>query len=201
MPDALIAFASFSGSTRDVAGMIAARLPGMTVRSLELSVREPPDIAALPPRPDLVLLGTPTYGKGEWHAAWSAHGMRLLPVLREAGRIMLFALGDARAHAETFAGGLARLHGFVRDAGLRSVGGTLPVHETEYASPAIFAGRFPGLVLEYRLRRREAGARLDAWLSGLPPPWLRDSPPHTPGLSAARAASHGSEAIPLPLSG
>jgi flavodoxin I len=197
MPDALIAFASFSGSTREVARMIAARLPGMAVHSLELSLREPPDTAALPRRPDLVLLGTPTYGKGDWHAAWAAHGTRLLPVLHEAERIMLFVLGDARAHRESFAGGLARLHGFVRDAGLRSIGGTLPAHEAERASPAIVAGRFPGLVVEYRRHRREAGGRLDGWLCGLPPSWRRDAPPRSTGPSAVRAPNYTSDAIPL----
>jgi flavodoxin I len=176
MPDALIVFASFSGSTREVARMIAERLPGMRVRSLELSLHEPPDIAALPSRPDLLLLGTPTYGKGDWHAAWAVHGGLVVPMLRDAGRVMLFALGDARAHPETFAGGLARLHGFAREAGLRNIGGSMPVHEAERASPAIVAGRFPGLVVEYRHHRHAAGARIGAWLADLPHAWRYEPP-------------------------
>jgi hypothetical protein len=84
---------------------------------------------------------------------------------------MLFALGDARGHAASFAGGLRALHGFAHAAGAALTGATAPMNAAEYRSPALVAGRLPGLALEYRRDRRAAAQRLSAWLAQLPPEW------------------------------
>ncbi|WP_170985018.1 flavodoxin domain-containing protein [Roseomonas sp. AR75] len=161
---ALIVYATTSGATAEVARLIADALRHpdrvtFDLRNLDV------DATLLPPGQfELVVAGTPTYGKGDWHSAWQRHGGRVVPLLRSAARVMLFGLGDARGHAATFAGGLRMLHDFVVEAGVRPLGPPQP-------SPA---GRVPdpvpvpppaGLAIEYRRNRRAAPEAIREWLS------------------------------------
>jgi flavodoxin len=160
---ALIVYATTSGATAEVARLIADALRHpdrvtFDLRSLDV------DATRLPSGQfELVVAGTPTYGKGDWHPAWQRHGRHIVPLLRSAARVLLFGLGDARGHAATFAGGLSILHDFVVEAGVR------PLHSPRYppAGPAPDAVNAPssaGLVIEYRRNRRMAPGAIRDWL-------------------------------------
>jgi flavodoxin I len=159
----LIVYASTSGSTRAVAQACATTLGPQTIL---FDLKALADSGARPPVGpfDLVLAGTPTYGKGDWHGSWAANFDRIAPLLLSARAVMLFGLGDARGHGKTFAGGLGVLADHVTSLGVTAIG-AVPASTYRFdASPAMRAGTFPGLVIEYRRHRHAAPAKIEAWL-------------------------------------
>lgn len=170
-PHALIVYASTSGSTVEVVRLICRAIPAMEITHFDLGTEGPVTPAWTSSRFDLVLAGTPTYGKGDWHSAWERRQNDVLPALRTADSVMLFALGDSRSHRATFAGGLGTLARFSRAAGARIIGSTIPTDEAAAACPAVEAGRLPGLAIQYRRQRNGVAAQIQNWLSDLPKEW------------------------------
>lgn len=164
MLGSLILYASTSGSTRAVAEACAAALGPRTIL---FDLQALTDSDARPPVGpfDLVLAGTPTYGRGDWHTAWASKFDKIAPLLLSARAVMLFGLGDARGHGKTFAGGLGVLADHVTSLGITAVG-AVPASTYQFeASPALRDGAFPGLVLEYRRNRHTALGKITAWLA------------------------------------
>jgi flavodoxin I len=161
---AAVVFASTSGSTRAVAALIAQTLAPRPVELVDLRqwarCGDQFSAAAF----DLVFLGTPTYGTGDWHFLWERHGEEVLARLHTGIPVALFALGDARGHPRSFAGGLGRLAQQCGRQGLRWVGFSDPKQFAFEASPAIVDGRFPGLVLDYKRQHRLAADMVGACL-------------------------------------
>lgn len=176
---AAIVFASTSGSTRAVAALIAQTLAPTSVDLVDLRQwgrrGDEFDAAAF----DLVFLGTPTYGTGDWHFLWERYSEDVLARLHTGKRVALFALGDARGHPQSFAGGLARLAQQCRRRALRCIGTSDPNHFAFEASPAIVDGRFPGLVLDYKRQHRLAGDIVRAWCDGISRAMADESIPAT----------------------
>ncbi|WP_187969695.1 flavodoxin domain-containing protein [Aquibium microcysteis] len=172
----VILYASTSGATRTVAQAFSARLGGAVTVDIGGDAR----VDAMHHGADLLLMGSPTYGHGDWHHAWSSRFEALLPVLGSARAIALFGLGDARFHSDTFCGALGRLHDALDQTGLRPIGtsqaGCYPYRST----PSLRQGAFPGFVLDYRQDRRSIDGRIAEWLLHLrdcrPEP-RNDSPP------------------------
>lgn len=160
----IVLFASTSGSCRSVADIMVAHLgpqaSAFDLKELNTDSSEPPT-----GRFDRVIAGTPTYGQGDWHYAWERHFNRLAPLFKSAGSVMLFALGDARGHGKTFAGGLRVLADRVAGLHVTPVGAVPTSGYTFVASPAASNGWFPGLVLEYRRHRHAVPAKVAAWLA------------------------------------
>lgn len=171
MPRALIIHATTSGATREVAACIAGQLKGMEVRQVELKHEQQPPTDAMRAAHELLILGTPTYGKGDWHSAWAVHAAEVTPCIGLARQVMLFALGDARGHAASFGGGLVMLHGLASRCGGQLVGQKPASCQIELASPAVINGMLPGLLVQYRRERRMLGERVSAWLAVLPAAW------------------------------
>jgi flavodoxin I len=160
---ALVAYASTSGATRAVAETCAARLgPGASLFDLKSLADE----GALPPAGphDLLIAGTPTYGKGDWHTSWEARFDLMAPLFLSAGTVMLFGLGDARGHGKTFAGGLGVLADRVMALGVMPAGWVPAATYSFEASLALRGDHFPGLVLEYRRHRHAVPGKIEAWL-------------------------------------
>ena len=168
MTRALVVYATSSGSTRAVAEACAAMLSRSTVL-LDLRSLASAETPLPSGRFDVVVAGTPTYGTGEWHTAWSAHVSKVAPLMCAAGTVMLFGLGDARGHGRTFAGGLGVLADHVAALGIAWTGGISPSRYHFDASPALRNGAFPGLVVEYRRNRQVALANLRDWLHAFAP--------------------------------
>jgi flavodoxin I len=116
---------------------------------------------------DLVLLGTPTYGAGDWHYLWALHGEDVCSRFDSGQTVALFALGDSRGHAESFAGGLARLYEICVRKGFGCVGAINARSFRFEHSPALVGDRFPGLVLEYRREYRAAPAIVSRWAASI----------------------------------
>ena len=163
MLGALIVYASTSGSTRAVAQACATMLGPHTI-SFDLKALADPGVRPPVGPFDLVVAGTPTYGKGDWHSSWAANFDRIAPLLLSARAVMLFGLGDARGHGQTFAGGLGVLADHVSALGVTAIGAVRASMYQFDASPALRAGTFPGLIIEYRRHRHAAPAKIEAWL-------------------------------------
>jgi len=160
----LFLYASTSGSTRLVIDSLARDHAAIGAQAHDIARLDAPISLA---GHDLVVLATPTYGKGDWHHAWEARGAEMLSGLPVGSRVALLGLGDARCHGATFAGGIGQLATLARTCGATVVG-TVPVTGYAYqASPAVEAGHFPGLVIEYRRHRHAAVAKAREWLAGL----------------------------------
>lgn len=159
-----IVYASTSGSTRAMANGIAAALPA----GADLF-----DLAEWPEREaafshtdfDLVFLGTPTYGTGDWHYLWQRHGNRVGAVLPAFGKVGLFALGDQRGHGRSFAGGLLPLSRLARRMGMRCTGRSCADRFAFEHAPALEHDHFPGLVIDYKREHRQASELIEAWLA------------------------------------
>lgn len=158
----LILFASTGGTTAKVAQMIRSAFGEAVMVDIKtFDAREVPAVL------DWVIAGTPTYGIGDWHYAWSRRIIEIVPVLARARRVALFGLGDARFHGGSFCGGLGRLHDAVTGAGIRVYGQT-PAHKYRYSfSPALRDGVFPGFALDFRQSRPLVMAEIESWASGL----------------------------------
>lgn len=116
VPRALIVYATTSWSTAEVAALFRRALGGFGVTTLDLGAvtRGQADLPV--GRFELVIVGTPTYGRGDWHDAWRRCGGLVVRAMRGASTVMLFGLGDSRGYPATFAGGLRVLHAFVAAA-------------------------------------------------------------------------------------
>jgi flavodoxin len=156
-----VIFASTSGSTRAVANLIAEASGRADLFDL---ARSDEWLPAFHGGHDITFLGTPTYGTGDWHYRWERHGNAIASRLDPRRPVALFALGDARGHADSFAGGLRRLRELCREFGLDCVGGTDPDRLVPRHSPALEAGRFPGLVVQYRREHRAAPEIVSRWV-------------------------------------
>lgn len=142
-----IIFASTSGRTDEAARSIAAAIAPEFPNIIDLRQQLDPNSL---PKARVIIAGTPTYGRGDWHSAWRDRGTDLAPWLRQAEGVFLFGLGSQRHHPNTFCGGLHVLHHFCMDHGVRV--------QTCGASEG-----FPGLVLDYRDSRASMTAKITSW--------------------------------------
>jgi len=101
-----IYYASISGSTAKVSQLIAeslnvdeAHVHNLMDVSLNNTIRDY----------ELVIFGSPTYGKGELHYLWQEEFLETHDELLKGKPYALFALGDKKYHTKTFAGALEKL--------------------------------------------------------------------------------------------
>jgi flavodoxin I len=159
-----VIYATTGGASRSVARLFAADLADVALIDLKVLASPPPG------RIGLLVLGTPTYGLGDWHFAWEKGFARIQPWLAAADRVTMFGLGDARFHGETFCGGIGRLHDAVASTG-KGITGATPADVYAYKStPSLRDGVFPGLCLDWRQSRGDAEKFVNAYLNefGLP---------------------------------
>lgn len=100
--DLLLIYASTSGRTRALFRELAAHA-GTRATVVELGP-EPP---VLPPAPvNVVVFGSPTYGRGELHHRWQEHLSSVLEGLQDVRVTGVIGIGDSRYHARTYCGSL-----------------------------------------------------------------------------------------------
>jgi flavodoxin len=161
---ALVIYATTSGSTAEVAKLIATELRHLNAALFDLRVLDDETSRVPEGAFDVVVAGTPTYGKGDWHPSWQRHCERVRPVLQSTSQLLLFALGDSRGHGATFAGGLGVLRDFVAAGRIAAADGcasraTPPVNTIRHVS------RGADLAIEFRRDRRTAIRQVQDWLA------------------------------------
>ncbi len=161
----VILYASTSGATRRVAEEFATRLPGSVLQNIaQLDDQVRSDLVGA----DVLLLGSPTYGQGDWHHAWQTKFDVIMPIAASAKCISLFGLGDAKFHSHSFCGSLGRLYDAVSQRGLQPVGVSSADRYQYHATPSLRAGSFPGFAFDNRQGRRFLGIEVAQWLAEHP---------------------------------
>jgi flavodoxin I len=160
----LLLYATTSGATRCVVETITEELGRDDVIIHDLAALDRPLTFG---EYDLVILATPTYGRGDWHYWWQEKGGRMLASLSRGKRVALLALGDSRGHKSSFGGGLAHLAKLARSKHASIIGAVSSAEYQFQASAALEDGSFPGLILEYRRDRYKAVCRARQWIRAL----------------------------------
>ncbi|MGV7212203.1 flavodoxin domain-containing protein [Bradyrhizobium sp. UFLA05-112] len=163
---ACVIYASTSGSTRSVAHLIAG-CSAIEVDLVDLAEWDDWAPRIYGKRYSLAFLGTPTYGQGNWHYLWDKHSHEVATAISRSRQIALFALGDARGHKRSFAGGLSPLNRFFRQSGFPICGKTTPERFTFESSPALAAGHFPGFVIDFKREHRHAESLVRIWMTNV----------------------------------
>ena len=111
-----IFYASISGRTGKVADAIARHLSQGTIDVVNLRSRPGIDFGQY----EFLIFGSGTYGKGNMHHLWERLGTH--PPDIGGIPVAVFAIGDRRHHADTFAGAVHHLAAFAELAGGNLVG-------------------------------------------------------------------------------
>lgn len=157
-----VMFASTSGSCASVAYLLADALgpPWTTINLKEVSNLD------FLPDPEWVIVGSPTYGKGDWHYLWELRKEESARLLKRTKKVAAFGIGDARKHPKTFCGSLGKIHDLCGAHSVKLIGQTALSAECEN-SPAIRDGTMPGLALDYKKDARRIKPALTEWLLAL----------------------------------
>ncbi len=112
-----IFYATSSGRTKKVAGLIAARFYNMDVTICPLSEHKVSDLFDF----DFLIFGNPTYGKGELHHQWQAWKVQIENLDLSLKTVAIFVLGDQKYHKRSFAGSLPILVDMVKKTKARLI--------------------------------------------------------------------------------
>lgn len=157
-----ILYATISGSTRDLSFQLAERL--------ELASKHVHDLLEtsleVMDQYDTVLIGSPTYGRGDCHYLFKEGIPELFQQLSSRKNIGIFVMGDLKSHRKTFGGGLFRLYEKL-DLDTHGLLGQLPANLYEYQFPNWEAEWLPGLIVDKHGSKQLNQARMDAWLEGV----------------------------------
>lgn len=159
---ASVFFSSKRSNTRRCAEMIASNLGQVDVFDIRQCNAEYLLSAEFP------ICGTPTYGMGEVEYSWITFLAKLPAGSVQDRYCGVFALGDQKKHALTFAGGLKGLTKELERVGFTPIGKCSIKDYLLGDSPALNEdGFFPGLVLDEINEASKSSKRIKQWLNQL----------------------------------
>jgi flavodoxin I len=155
-------YGSTTGNTRCVAERIA-RLFGDGASAVDVS-----DADAGPfGDPDVLVLGTSTWGLGDLQDDWMGALDALKGASLEGKHVAVFGLGDQMSYADTFVDGMRDLYDAAIEAGANVVGACATDGYEFNESRAVVDGKFVGLPLDDDNQGGETDARIEAWVTQL----------------------------------
>jgi flavodoxin I len=160
MKKTLIIYGSTSGSCREYAEQIAAKLDAKAqdVATLKVSQLE---------EADNLLLGTSSWGASEMQDDWY-DGVKTLKAADLKGKtIALFGCGDAESYSDTFCGGMSELYNAVKDSGATFIGQVDASTYTYDDSESEVDGKFIGLALDVNEDEAKSEERIDHWIEDI----------------------------------
>ena len=169
-----IFFGTDSGTTRLMAKKLAKKLgDDIAAKPLNINRASVDDLLQY----DVLILGTPTYGEGQWPSAatgvkdgsWEEFAPKLAGVDLTGKTVALYGLGNQEKYADRFASGLFMLYQLFVNAGATVVGDWSTEGYEFTHSNAVIDGRFVGLVLDHNSQGMLTEARLDAWVDAIRP--------------------------------
>jgi flavodoxin I len=156
-------YGSTTGNTKDAATRIKTAFGRDVVTVASIAGATADDLNQF----DVLILGTSTWGFGDWQDDWAAFQRELAQVNWSGKRVALFGLGDQYSYPDTFVDAMGLLHDVVVSRGGRVVGGwTGPDYDFE-SSCAHRDGRFVGLALDADNQSDLTGPRIGEWVQGL----------------------------------
>jgi flavodoxin I len=158
-----IFYGSTTGTTGDVAGLIAGKLG---VGAADVHDVAGADAGAVDGY-EVLILGSSTWGVGELQDDWYGFLEKLKKRNLSGKTVALFGCGDASSFGASFCDALGIIHDGLRATGCRFAGSVGDEGYGHDASAALVDGRFVGLPLDDVNEPRLTGPRVDAWLKGL----------------------------------
>ncbi len=164
---AVLVYATTSHRTRRIAVQIADRFCANL--DLEVDAFNINDIHLNSLREyDLIVAGSPTYGKGELHSSWQSVAPSVSSLDLSNSRVALFALGDQRYHRKTFGRALEHLHLAFALTGASLVGRTFVAgYQFKHCPDFAQDGTLPGLLLDEITQKRLSQQRIEEWVASV----------------------------------
>ncbi len=164
MKKILIVYASQTGNTERVVGLIASAFGEEKVDVKPVSELHGEDIANYP----YLILGSPTWGSGEYHDDYFVFVRNRGKNMDLSGKkVALFGLGDQKYYGDTFVNGMGQLYDWLVETHAEIVG-QVPVDGYEFnASEAVRDGMFVGLPLDEDNQDELTEERIEKWVGEL----------------------------------
>jgi flavodoxin I len=156
-----VIYGSDTGSTRQAAETIVARLP--EARAIDVKSATTGDFEGC----DLLILGSSTCGLGDLQEDWEEGLKRLGDAKLDHARVALFGTGDQATYGDSFVDALGTLYDTVTAKGATVVGFTDTAGYHYTASTAEREGRFVGLVIDNDNQGELTRKRIEAWVRQL----------------------------------
>ncbi len=159
-----IFYATISGNTKHVANAIADAL---SIAHTHVYNVADIDVATML-NYDHIILGTPTYGKGDLHYIWSEILEEMKPFDFTKKRCSIFCLGDQKFHGSTFAGALVKMYDLLTAQGITVTGKWTDQRYTFEHSPSLLSDNsYHGLVLDEVNQHSLSVSRIETWCKDL----------------------------------
>jgi flavodoxin I len=160
MSKVTVFYGSTTGNTSSAAEAIAAAF-GDGASAVEVSGADSSAFG----EPDVLILGTSTWGMGDLQDDW-VDALGALKGASLAGKkAALFGLGDQETYPDTFVDGMRDLYDAALAAGATVVGACATDGLQFSESRAVVDGRFVGLVLDDDNQSELTQTRIEAWVT------------------------------------
>lgn len=157
-----IVYGSSTGTTKEVAAMIAAQLGIGRSDIYDVSSVEPEQLKGY----DMFILGTSTWGIGELQEDWE-DGLGKISGVLSGKTVALFGCGDSSSFGATFCDGMGIIYERLQGCGCRFVGETDASEYSFEASVAETGGRFVGLAIDQINEAALTDSRIIRWCAAL----------------------------------
>jgi len=162
MKKTLIVYGSTTGSCREYAEKIAAKLNAEVADVTNLDTKKLAEY-------DNLLLGTSSWGAGEMQDDWYG-GVKILKDSDLSGKtVALFGCGDSEGYSDTFCGGMSELYAAVAGSGAQVVGKVDASTYTYDDSESVVDGNFVGLALDINEEDAKTEERISNWIDDIRP--------------------------------
>jgi len=157
-------YGSSTGTCEDLAQRIAEKL-GVTQQDVhDISRTTAADIEKY----DVLVLGTSTWGAGEFQDDWYEGVKTLKSVDLSSKSVALFGCGDSSSFSDTFCDGMGALYEELKDSGCNFIGNGVATDDYTFdASIAVENGKFVGLALDEVNESYKTDERIEAWTATL----------------------------------
>lgn len=156
-------YGSTTGNTKDAATQIRTAFGNDIVTVASIAGATAEDLN----RFEVLILGTSTWGFGDWQDDWAAFQRELAQVKWSCKQVALFGLGDQYGYPDTFVDAMGLLHDVVAARGAQVVGAWEGQGYDFESSCAHRDGRFVGLALDADNQSEMTGPRIREWVQGL----------------------------------
>jgi len=156
-------YGSSMGNTKDAALQIQAAWGGDEVAVGNIAGVTADDLEKF----DLLILGTSTWGFGDWQDDWAGARDELGKVNWQGRRVALFGLGDQYGYADTFVDAMGLLYEMLTEQGAQVIGAWAGQDYDFESSCAHRDGCFVGLALDADNQAELTAPRIQQWIEQL----------------------------------
>jgi flavodoxin I len=153
-------YGSSTGNTKDAAEQIKAAMGGDAMSVQNIAGAKAETLAAF----DTLILGTSTWGFGDWQDDWAGFQPEFNKVDWSRKRVALFGLGDQYGYADTFVDAMGLLYEALVAKNATVVGAWAGQDYDFESSTAHRDGQFVGLALDADNQSNLTASRVKEWV-------------------------------------